>query len=86
MSRAAYESIVGGGALLPLEECPQSVSRLAVMRGLTNASTPPTIGRGERTSLDERDGLPRSLLQMYDSLVTDLSRIISDLCTTQNVN
>ena len=27
-----------------------------------------------------------SLLQMYDSLVTDISRIVSDLCITQSIN
>ena len=39
-------------------ECPRSRGRLAVMRGLANALTPPPNGRGGRTPLDERDGLP----------------------------
>ena len=40
------------------EEWPRSRSRLAVMGGLANALTPPPNGRGGRTPLDKRDGLP----------------------------
>ena len=40
------------------EEGPRSKIRLAVMKGLANALTPPPNGRGGRTPFDERDGLP----------------------------
>ena len=56
--RTTYAYLLGSTTLLPLEECFHSRSRLAVMRGLANALSPPPKGRGRRTPLDERSGLP----------------------------
>ena len=40
------------------EECPRSRSRLACNERLANALNLPPNGRGGRTPLDKRDGLP----------------------------
>ena len=56
------------------------------MRGLANALTPPPNGRGGRTPLDERDGLP--IVHPVRCMVLDLQTFcesVLDSYTTQSV-
>ena len=58
VSRTAYKCILGGSVPFPFGKCPRSRSRLCCNERLVECVNPPPNGRGGRTPLDTRDGLP----------------------------
>ena len=55
---ASYKCILGDSVPLSFEECHGREAVFAVMKDLASVSILPPNGRGERTPLGERDGLP----------------------------
>ena len=58
VTRTTQKCVLGGSVPLPFEECPRSRSRLCCNEMLASALILLPNGRGGRTSLDERDGMP----------------------------
>ena len=86
VSRTACKCILGGGVPLPLKNTRGREAALLVMRDLVNTLTLPPDGRGGRTPLDERDGLPvfhsKSIrLQTFGPFASRLSTRIQPILT-----
>ena len=73
-SKTVYECLLGGSTFLPLQECPRSRSRLAVMICLANALTPQIV-EGDESLWTKALGWPSSSRQVYGSRLTNILRI-----------